>query len=39
MKTAARNGEWEIPQVLRAGLAWLTEDRAPQAFLLHDREG
>ncbi len=36
VKTAARNGEWEIPQVLRADLTWLTEGRAPDAFLLHD---
>jgi integrase len=36
VKTAARNGEWEIPQVLRADLVWLTEGGAPDAFLLHD---
>ncbi|MBP7125936.1 hypothetical protein KBD49_06190 [Myxococcota bacterium] len=39
VKTAARNGEWEIPQVLRADLAWLTADRKPEEFLLRDREG
>ena len=36
VKTAARNGEWEIPQVLRADLIALMADRPPDAFLLHD---
>ncbi len=36
VKTAARNGEWEVPEVLRADLTWLTADRSPDAFLLHD---
>lgn len=39
VKTAARNGEWEVPQVLRTDLAWLTADRKPEEFLLRDREG
>ncbi len=39
VKTASRNGEWEVPQVLRADLAWLTADRKPEEFLLRDREG